>query len=207
MAKSPALPRRRSPKCRVEHPVYELDIMLIGSDPPIWRTVVVRADASLDHLHDVIQLVMPWEECHLHQFRGREAMYVADDDVFDPFSGVGPRTEPSDKTTLRDVWQDLRDQLVYEYDFGDSWEHWVKLIKTHPDAGAFEQLPCCLAGEKAAPPEDSGGVWGFADKLEIVRNPDPNDDWHQDVLEWMGDFDPEAFDVAEANRRLVHARK
>jgi hypothetical protein len=76
------------------------------------------------------------------------------------------------------------------------------LIDTHEDAAAFAHLPICLAGEHAGPPENCGGVWGYAEKLEIVRHPDPDDEWHRDIIEWMSEFDPEAFDLEAKNRRI-----
>lgn len=91
--------------------------------------------------------------------------------------------------------------------FGDGWTHGIKLIETHESTSDFKLLPACLDGERAGPPEDSGGIWGYEEKIEILRNPDPNNEWHQEVVEWMGRFDTEAFDVAATNRQIQGIRR
>ena len=208
---TPAVPRRRKPKLNPAHPVYEIDLWLVDSDPPIWRSLAVPADLGLDRLHVLIQIVMEWKNSHLHEFETKSGRRF---EPATPVGGVdamwsmllGPTQEAEEEShiSLRDLFDDLKPYLVYMYDFGDSWLHGIKLINTHPDASAFAQLPMCLAGERAGPPDDSGGVWGYQEKLEILRNPDPKDDWHQEVIEWMGgpQFDPEAFDLDAKNHQI-----
>ena len=124
--------------------------------------------------------------------------------MWDMFRGGREDPEDEDRITLRALFEDLKQTVSYLYDFGDSWKHGIKLIDTHEARSAFAHLPICLAGARAAPPEDSGGIWGFEEKVQILRNPDPNDSWHQEVMEWMGgaEFDPEAFDVNATNRQI-----
>jgi len=206
-----AVPRRRRPKVNADHPIYEIDLWLIDSDPPIWRTLAVPANLTLGMLHHLIQIVMRWEDAHLHQFETKSGR------CFEPRQQVGgvdamwrmmvgqhDRVEDERRVTLRDVFDELKQKIVYVYDFGDSWAHGIKLINTHADASAFARVPVCLAGQRAGPPEDCGGIWGYQEKLEILRNPDPEDEWHQEIIEWMGgeDYDPEAFDLAEKNRHI-----
>ena len=151
---------------------------------------------------EVIQIAFGWEGCHMHQFvtkAGRHYSLPPDSD--DP-SGQDLHGLDETTTRIRDVFEQLKERLAYEYDFGDGWVHGVKLIATHEDGGAFPALPLCLGGERAAPPEDCGGLWGFYEKLQIVHEPDPDDEWHQDVLEWMGDYEPEKLDIESANRDL-----
>lgn len=186
MADPNQIPRHRKRTVDPAHPVYELDLWLAGSDPLIWRSLLVPARFTLGRLHGVIQCVMPWEEDHMHAFeikqRNRYGMVEEIDE---------------DATTLRDVFEHLKKTLGYEYDFGDSWAHGIKLIDTHPDAAAFEQLPVCLDGKNAAPPEDSGGLWGYYDKLRALADSD------EEIREWMGeDFDPAAFDLRQVNADL-----
>jgi hypothetical protein len=87
-----------------------------------------------------------------------------------------------------------------EYDFGDSWLHEIlveKILPREPDA----RYPRCLTGKRACPPEDCGGIWGYADFLDAIR--DPNHPEHEAMLEWIGDdFDPEAFDLQTVNQEL-----
>jgi len=95
-------------------------------------------------------------------------------------------------------------KFLYEYDFGDGWEHELlveKILPAEPGVG----YPRCLKGKRACPPEDVGGVWGYADFLEIMR--DPNHPEHEDMLEWVGgEFDPEVFDLEEVNAELEEMR-
>jgi len=208
------IPRRRSRKIDPAHPVYEIDLWLVDSEPLIWRSLAVSADLTLDGLHRLIQVVMEWKESHLHQFETRSGRR------FEPATPVGGvdamwgwlrgddrESEDEARITVRNIFEDLKQTVSYLYDFGDSWEHGIKLVDTHADRCAFAQLPVCLGGAHAGPPEDSGGVWGYREKLEIMRNPDPNDEWHRDVMEWIGGarFDPEAFDIAARNRRISAA--
>jgi hypothetical protein len=86
--------------------------------------------------------------------------------------------------------------MVYEYDFGDGWEHGVVLEKVDvPQAG--KKYPFVLKGKRACPPEDVGGVWGYYHFLEVMGNPDHLE--HEDMAEWCEGFDPDEFDINEIN--------
>jgi hypothetical protein len=94
------------------------------------------------------------------------------------------------------------DKFTYEYDFGDDWQHEIKIEKVLPP-DPKQKLPVCIKGKRACPPEDIGGVWGYEEFLEAIK--DPNHDEHAMYTEWIGDdFDPEAFDLDEVNERLKH---
>ena len=95
-------------------------------------------------------------------------------------------------------------KFVYEYDFGDSWEHELLVEKIlPPEKGAH--YPRCIKAKRACPPEDVGGVWGYDDFLEAIQDPDHPD--HEDMLEWVGgEFDPEAVDLDEINETLRYFR-
>ena len=92
------------------------------------------------------------------------------------------------------------------YDFGDDWEHDIKLEKIlPPDPAAV--TPVCLTGKGACPPEDCGGAWGYADLKEAIANPDHEE--HEELLGWLGlddpsEFDPAEFSLDEINARLRH---
>jgi hypothetical protein len=93
-----------------------------------------------------------------------------------------------------------KSKFVYEYDFGDSWEHVVLVEKVSPPE-AGQRYPLCVKGKRACPPEDVGGVWGYAYFLEALQ--DPGHERHEDYREWVGEeFDPEAFDLDEVNEAL-----
>ena len=96
--------------------------------------------------------------------------------------------------------------IHYEYDFGDGWQHELKIEKVLPPE-ADARYPRCLAGKRACPPEDCGGVPGYERMLEILANPNPGDEEYEDIAEWLGgDFDAEAFDLEVVNEELRQLR-
>lgn len=172
-------------------------------DPPVWRRVVVPAGITLGQLHSVIRDAMGWDDSHLHMFTAGKVRYGVPDGDF--------MTDDQDENAVRlsGLLSGKGQKLSYTYDFGDDWEHLVTLEKTlqpgSEEALAAGQVPVCLAGEGACPPEDCGGAWGYLNLKEAVANPDHHD--HEDMLEWLGldepgDFDAAEFDVTEVNGRL-----
>ncbi len=90
------------------------------------------------------------------------------------------------------------------YDFGDSWQHEIRLEKTLVPEPKVE-YPRCMDGARARPPEDCGGIWGYVEFLEAMASKDHPD--HQNMKEWIGGkFDPEKFSVDEVNRELKNLR-
>jgi hypothetical protein len=172
-------------------------------DPPVWRRVVVPAGITLGQLHDVIQDAVGWDDSHLHMFTAGKVTYgVPDGDFMSD-------DQDEDAVRLSDLLSRKGQKLTYTYDFGDDWDHLVKLEKIllpgSKEALAAGPVPVCLAGEGACPPEDCGGAWGYGNLKEALANPDHDD--HEDMLEWLGldnpgDFNPAEFDLAEVNQRL-----
>lgn len=172
---------------------YRLKITLADSDPPIWRQVLVPGDVNLAGFHWVIQYVMGWSNSHLHMFHAGKRRF-------------GPKTPDWDdvqderKVILQDIAPKAGARFFYEYDMGDSWMHQIHVEKIARLESGF-QKPECLAGERACPPEDCGGIGGYEDLLAALR--DPHHEQHEEMAEWVGeDFDPEAFDLAQANKAL-----
>jgi hypothetical protein len=176
--------------------VYQIKVTLKGSKPPIWRRIQVTSDISLYELHHILQVVMGWEDYHLHQF------IIGGTYFGEPHPDYGFDLEMVDETTveLNQVVSGAKTKFTYEYDFGDSWEHTILIEKILPlEAG--KHYPICLTGRRACPPEDCGGIWGYAYLLEAIQNPDHPE--HEYLLEWVGGgFDPEAFDLDEINGEL-----
>jgi hypothetical protein len=177
--------------------IYQLEIWLNEIEPRIWRKFEVPADIRLDKLHGVIQDVMGWSDSHLHSFNADENEYslpYPDDDAYNE----GMLDER--KAKLTDLVSRPKDRFVYVYDFGDNWEHTIELVEIkEPQKGV--RYPICLDGQRACPPEDCGGPWGYPELLETLSNPDHED--YEEMLEWLGDkFDPEAFDVKDVNDLL-----
>jgi hypothetical protein len=188
--------------------VYYLRITLKGSKPPIWRDILVPSYISLENLHYVIQTVMGWGNCHLHQFIAEKVLYTegikeSDSDADDlPARDVEIQDRNEKKYTVSQLLQKVDTSIIYEYDLGDSWTHQIKLKKILPaDANAHQ--PRCIKGEQACPPEDCGGIWGYTDMLETLRHTDDTE--NAQLIAWFGkDFNPSHFDIEAVNRTLRH---
>ena len=165
-------------------------ITLLGASPAIWRVFQVR-DCLLGDLHEYIQLAMGWECCHLHQFiiDGERYGPVSLDDLDEDSVSLSDRLPKSGK----------RVRWMYEYDFGDDWKHEV-LFEGYPPVKSNTRYPVCLGGERACPLEDVGGIWGYAEFLESLA--DPEHEQHDDFLQWCGPFDPEEFDAGKATKAM-----
>ena len=170
-----------------------MNITVDGIRPPIWRRVVVAGDVTLAHLHDVLQVAMGWEGCHLHSSWIDGVRYGTADMDLDL-----DEVDES-KLSVAEAFAATR-RGVDEHDFGDSWEHQLLVEKT--DVPLPHGVAACIAGKRACPPEDCGGIWGYADLLEALA--DPAHEEHEELLEWAGeDFDPEAFELEAVNARLA----
>ena len=179
--------------------IYQFKVTLKESDPPIWRRFQVP-DLTLGEFHDVLQVVMGWEDGHLHQFIIRGA-YYGPQDPDDMDWDMETETEDEEDILISKIAKMGRKvRFTYEYDFGDSWEHEIVLEKTlEPEPKV--KYPRCVEGARACPPEDVGGVSGYADFLEAMADPKHPD--HREMKEWIGGkFDPEKFDVKAVNREL-----
>jgi hypothetical protein len=189
------MPRQRPSAAPV---AYQLKVTLKHLRPPIWRRIQVTGDTSLFKLHRVLQVVMGWTDSHLHQFIVRGSYYGT------PHPDFGFDVRDERRVALAEIASSPKTKFTYEYDFGDSWEHEILVEKMlPPDKGIY--YPICLTGKRACPPEDCGGVWGYAGFLEAILDPDHPD--HEEMLEWVGgSFDPEAFDLDAINRALRRIR-
>ena len=177
--------------------IYQLKITLQGSKPPIWRRVLVPDSIKLDEFHELIQIVMGWQNYHLHQFHCNGTLYSIPNDEFDDFD-IELKNETDYQ--LSQLLTAEKSSLLYEYDMGDGWEHKIVLEKILPFDSTV-QLPQCIKGKRACPPEDCGGIWGYKSLLEILK--DKKHPQHEEMLEWLGgDFDSEYFDLDEINAQL-----
>jgi hypothetical protein len=181
------MPRKPTAPTRV----YQLKITLKDSKPPIWRRVEVSDSVTLDKLHAIIQAAMGWTDSHLHMFTLGRVSYGVPDPNYDE------DVRDERRAKLNQLLTEPKQKLSYEYDFGDSWTHVVLLEQVRePEPGV--RYPRCTAGKRACPPEDCGGIWGYASFLEIIADPEHPE--HDEMLEWAGgEFDPELFDLEEVN--------
>ena len=167
----------------MSHKLFVLHVRLRGIEPPIWRTIEVPGAWSLEDVHFAIQVAMGWTNSHLHQFKIGGTHYGMLDS--DGAGDLGLEDEREHR--LQDVVHE--DSFVYEYDFGDSWEHDVTVQRVADVAKPPRAR--CIAGARACPPEDCGGVGGYENLLEALANPDHEE--HEDLVTWSGDFQPEQF--------------
>ncbi|MGB7873061.1 MAG: plasmid pRiA4b ORF-3 family protein [Anaerolineales bacterium] len=176
--------------------IYQIKVTLNDSKPPIWRRILVPGNITLYNLHQILQIVMGWEDYHLHMFTIDGQIYSDPED--DEYGDLSIKNETRywlDQLDLRE-----KSKFSYEYDFGDSWDHTILVEKIVP-AEKGTKYPVCIKGKRACPPEDVGGVWGYDDFLEAIA--DSNHPEHNEYLEWVGgEFDPEEFDLDEVNQLL-----
>ena len=173
---------------------FVLRISLDEIKPPIWRRLVVPASITLDLLHDVFQVVMGWEDYHLHEFTIGGRRYT--EALEEPEEGIEEAG-----LVLGDLITKAKSKFSYGYDFGDGWQHTVMVDKLAniPEGHAVDIT--CAAGRRRCPPEDVGGPPGYANYLDALS--DPKHEEHKDMLRWRGEFDPEAFDPERVNRELA----
>jgi hypothetical protein len=176
--------------------ILQLHIELRGAKPKMWRRVLVPETIKLVQLHAVIQAAFGWGHEHLHEFiAGDGERYGTPDPDYDE-----PGSVSSESTRLTTALR--RSTLNYVYDFGDSWDHRIQIEKTlAPDP--LLALPFCVGGACATPPEDCGGIPGYAEFMRAMA--DPNDPEHEHLAEWAGvqTWDPKFFDSIAANDRLA----
>jgi hypothetical protein len=189
----------KAKKTQSKDAVYQFKITLLESQPMIWRRIQVQ-DCTLDKLHEHIQTAMGWTNSHLHQFRIGEQRYADPMLMEEDFEEFG--YHDSTTTMLSDILPKTgkRFRFQYEYDFGDSWHHEV-LFEGVVQADSKVKYPLCLEGERACPPEDCGGIWGYPDFVEAIQNPDH--ERHEELLKWVGgSFDPEEFNSGKATKAM-----
>ncbi len=190
-----------SPQQVPEQAIYQLKVTLRDSQPAIWRRLRVPSGITLHRLHLILQAVMGWSNDHLYRFEIGTREYAEphpDNEFYElPFRN-------SKRTKLQQVATKKGITFLYEYDFGDSWIHELvveEILEREPGKPNL----ACLAGERACPPEDCGGIWGYDHLLEAIR--DPADKGHEEMKEWLGDdFDPEHFDLGRINSELKRMR-
>lgn len=188
--------------------IYQFKITLKGITPPIWRRIQVPSNYTFWDLHSAIQDSMGWLDCHLHHF-----IIVNPKTGKNQFIGIPDdegTTLPGWKAKISSYFMTPKQAAGYEYDFGDGWEHKVELEDILP-ADPTQTYPLCLKGKRACPPEDCGGIWGYEELLEIIKNPDHDE--YKERMEWLGgEFDPERFEpdaitFADPDDRLKMAKQ
>ena len=176
--------------------LYQLKITLRDIHPPIWRRIQVWEDTTLAQLHTILQIVMGWEDYHLHEFviGGRLYSVPDPDDIMYERKVVDER-----HVQLGEVVPRVGSEFKYLYDFGDSWEHDL-ILDAILLPETTTQYPTCIGGERRTPPEDVGGIPGYEEYLTVLA--DPENEEHGNMLQWRGPFDPESFAQDQINQGL-----
>lgn len=145
---------------------FRIRIDLMHTKPTVWRTFDVSGDTTLPHLHTLLQAIMGWQDCHLHAFRTSNEhpapMFLTQFEVEEGEEGLAEEGVRLDQLVTQ-----VGDRLWYDYDFGDGWEHVLRVQQVFDVA---PERPRCISGRYACPPEDCGGVWGHHQIAEWVRN-------------------------------------
>jgi hypothetical protein len=178
--------------------IHRLKVSLRGAKPPIWRRFEVPSHITLERLHRVIQASFGWQDYHLHVFETTAGRYGTPD----PDGDADNFNDAYKKLSAVADWPG--DRLRYVYDFGDYWELDI-VVEAVLLAESGVAYPRCTGGRRAGPPEDCGGVWGYADMLNVLANPEHEE--HGARLAWLGidaaaQYHPGAFDLHVVNLDL-----
>ena len=177
-----------------------LKVSLNKSNPSIWRQIILHKTHTFFELHHIIQITMGWKNYHAYEFNleGFRIGPIIEDEILE---GYGNNSILDCNTAmLLDVVSNIGDIIIYEYDFGDGWQHTLE-VKGFIDADHSLMYPICIAGEMACPPEDCGGIRGFGDLLEILKNKKHQD--YKDYKRWLPrGYDPTKFNLEKVNKEL-----
>ena len=177
-----------------------IKISLIDSDPEIYRIVEVPSNIRLENFADVINTAMGWEGYHLHLFQKGKTIYTADeygdDLLFDPNNTVN-----SYSLSLGEILTRKGSHIKYEYDFGDSWVHRITLESQQAYKKDETQGIFLIDGANACPPEDCGGIYGYQEMLEALKQ--PHSKAAKEYREWLGkNFNAHKFNAKKVEREL-----
>ena len=175
--------------------ILQFKISLKGSKPLIWRRFQVEDNLMFYDLHLIIQTVMGWENSHLYHFVYGKNSYIGNPDFLESDDTVDDK-----ETKISAIFDKPKTKVIYEYDFGDGWQHDVlleKILEKDPK----QHYPVCLKGELNCPPEDCGGIGGFYLMMETLK--DKNNPDYEDTKEWIGEnYNPDNFDLNLVNENL-----
>lgn len=206
----PSPPSRRRPR-RADVVSYRVRVDLNGTKPPLWRRLELACDLYLDQVHKIMQVAFGWTDSHLHQFGSGPAHYdPATEHYLGPFQvEEGDPGVPEEDVRLDEVLTEPGDKLFYDYDFGDGWQHTIRLEAILPRPSSAPRA-VCIAGRRDGPPEDCGGVGGYE---LITAASDRGHPHHADAVAefarfYGDDIEPDhlratPFDISEVNDMLA----
>jgi hypothetical protein len=180
--------------------IYRVHVSLREIEPAIWRRIELSSQTTLKQLHRILQITMGWENYHLHEYIFDGRRYGTADPAYD---GTGEIIRETG-VRLATVLPEPGAEILYVYDFGDYWQHDVRLEAVFLAESGIK-YPRLLDGARSCPPQNCGGAGGYADLLEIL--PDPTHEEFEHMREWAGPrFDAEVFSVDASNERLQKNR-
>ena len=183
--------------------VYQFKITLKGLKPALWRRIQVPETYSFWDLHVAVQDAMGWQDNHLHDFLIRNPHTHKKERIGILNEDFDLKILPGWDRDICDYFSMKNSSATYVYDYGDNWEHSIKLEKILPRDKEMKN-PRCTDGERACPPEDCGGIHGYKEFLEAIM--DPTHELHEDLLTWVGEnFQPEFFSPSKV--RFDNPRK
>lgn len=205
-------PSQRRPR-REDVVTYRVRIDLVGTKPPLWRRLELASDLLLHDVHDIIQTAFGWTDSHLHRFaRGRQYFHEDAEYYLCPFEvEQGESGVPEHEVRLDEVLVEAGDTLFYNYDFGDDWQHTIKL-EAVLDRSDTAPRAICTGGRRPGPAEDCGGVHGY--ELIAAATDPTHSDHSEATAEYAhvfgddadpGSFEPTPFDPDDLNMALIHA--
>jgi pRiA4b ORF-3-like protein len=171
----------------IEPVIYQFKVVLRRVSPMIWRRLLIRSDSTIADLHYALQIAMGWTDSHLHRFRiyGKHlGVYHIGGPLFD---------DAADKVHLADFHFRLGERFAYEYDFGDLWQHDIRLEHILP-LQPEKMYPVCVGGKRSAPPEDCGGAWKFI-QLRQHQSPASGGNLLMELKEAVAAADTDAVEV------------
>ena len=179
-----------------EKRVYQLKVTLRDIRPPIWRRIQVPALYNFWDLHVGLQDAMGWFDCHLHMFHLSKLYNRQKVEIGIWFEDN--EALPGWEIPISEYFTDPGKTAIYEYDFGDGWVHKI-LLEGILIKEKRAKYPKCIAGERACPPEDCGGIPGYFRILDIIK--DPNHEEYEEIVNWLKThvvnyypYNPEEFD-------------
>lgn len=183
------------------YPIIQLRVTLEDIKPPIWRRLILSSSATFYELHHIIQIAFGWENSHLFQFKTEDYFIGLPDPEFDISDNI--KVIDAKDVILSKLFTETGDEIEYEYDFGDSWIHSVVMEKYLQIEPGFN-YPSCLAGKRATPPENCGGVHGYHLLMETEgTKKHPEHKQYDALFGGKKTFDPEYFDIDKVNKRLT----
>lgn len=182
------LPMTNILKLRIKIPVIE---------PEIWREILIKNDITFKKLHEIIQLSFGWTNSHLYNFDVNGILFSMPDKEFE-------NNDLDVKNKITEFLIEKGQKALYTYDFGDNWEHEIEIVDVLKKEKGI-RYPKCLGGKRNGPPEDCGGISGYEDVIDALTSKDKSE--HEDLLEWLGDYDPEKFDIDQINKVILNPGK